>query len=339
MRYLFLQRFAKAFLFLLLAVTLAAGIILTTQIRQNPNSAYAETPFCAEENSNETSEAPNDNSSDKSPVCVAIATDTVELPPRLSGSSTSLKNLQKGVDADITSVSGFSENTTFYIEVLPNEVTSTTFAMPNGKSIFRVYNATLYVNGKVSSLAGSATIRMAVPEGLTEAETYTVLTVENGETVRKTATAEDGYLSFSTTTLGEFALLKDTDGGINKLEIPFWIWIIIGGVLLVVAIIIIVIACKREYKVKFIYAAERSPLIISARSGDRIGPHIENTTFNIARTRNGKFISGMETGRILRAYFDPYRTQPVIPSYRIRSNMLLFGVVGKDLTKKPNRKQ
>jgi uncharacterized repeat protein (TIGR02543 family) len=116
---------------------------------------------------------------------------------------------QDKIEGEADSEDGFELNTTLIVKVIAAETAETTLTAPEGKEFAKTYNATLYVNNVATEPSGEMTIKIAKAATLPQADSYTIIIVENGETVEKTATVVGDYISFTTSVLGDFAIIVD----------------------------------------------------------------------------------------------------------------------------------
>lgn len=116
---------------------------------------------------------------------------------------------QDKIDAEIENEDGFEPDTTLIVKVIAVETAETTLSVPDGKEFAKTYNATLYVNNVKAEPSGVMTIKFAKSASIPQADSYTIIIAENGDTVQKTATVEGDYLVFTTSVLGDFAIIVD----------------------------------------------------------------------------------------------------------------------------------
>jgi hypothetical protein len=115
------------------------------------------------------------------------------------------------IEGSIGNENGFSSDNEFEIDLLTEAATLTA---PKGTTIFAVYNAQL--SGTTPS--GVSTITFAAPAELADATECQILVIENGEQVVKTATISNGFITFETSGIGEFAIITN-NGGLNGFAI------------------------------------------------------------------------------------------------------------------------
>ncbi len=135
---------------------------------------------------------------------------------------------------------GFNPNGTLIVKNVPVGMSHLDFVVPAGKKIAKMYNAGVVNSvGQRTYIEGTTTVKFAKPSGLPKSKTYTVIMVEHGETVEKTATVEGEYLVFKTSSFGDFAIVVD-----NK---PFsFLWLIILlAVIIDVEIVFIALFIKK----------------------------------------------------------------------------------------------
>ena len=97
------------------------------------------------------------------------------------------------------------------LKVKTVEVTDGEIIVPENKEIFKLYNATLLnsENEDISaSITGEVILKFAMPAGLDEREGVQI--VIDGESVARPVTIEGQFVVFETESLGDFALVVDT---------------------------------------------------------------------------------------------------------------------------------
>ncbi|HKL94595.1 MAG TPA: MBG domain-containing protein [Clostridia bacterium] len=121
---------------------------------------------------------------------------------------------QDKVDAQIKNDDGFEPDITLIVKTIAFETIGTELTIPQGKEIAKTYNATLFISGNPMTPRGTMTVRFAKSADLPKADTYTIIIIENGETVQKTATVDGDYLVFTTSSLGNFAIVSNTNSSL-----------------------------------------------------------------------------------------------------------------------------
>ncbi len=174
------------------------------------------------------------------------------------------------VASEIIDNDGFAPDTTFVVKVVAQETVETALALPNGKVYSKTYNATLYVNDQTVQPSGEVTIKFAKPAGLPAADTYTIIIVENGATVEKAATLEGEYLVFTTSALGDFAII--TDAPSDETASLLWLVILLAILnaleIIAIAILLKLIDDNKKRGVKTYSFAGLTVLIAAVATGE-----------------------------------------------------------------------
>lgn len=131
-----------------------------------------------------------------------------------------------------------SEGTDPDAELIVEEVEETVLEISSSKTVVKYYAAGLYIGETKQTISGEVTISFAAPASLAEGDSCEIIIEENGVEVAKTVTVENGYITFTTTSLGEFAVVVESAGGLTTGAI---IGISIGAFfgLLILAVIIL----------------------------------------------------------------------------------------------------
>ncbi|MFI3228836.1 MAG: InlB B-repeat-containing protein [Bacillota bacterium] len=133
-----------------------------------------------------------------------------------------------------------------YAEVVLEKTETESFydVVFDGSSVFGTYNVALYVDGIVVESTDTFTVKMAIPEDIASAETYTIVMNSSEGQQIITAVVQDGYIVFETNELGEFALLEnDTDNMV-------WLIILLAILNLVAAAYLVLYYSKKRKSVK-----------------------------------------------------------------------------------------
>lgn len=112
------------------------------------------------------------------------------------------------VQGEIDAKNGFDPTAKIIIKSLNSTPNSIAKVLPNNKIVSNSYNATIYINNTPSNINDEVTIKFEKPINITT-NTCTIVINEQGKLVQKLAYAEDNYLVFKSSTLGDFVIIVD----------------------------------------------------------------------------------------------------------------------------------
>jgi len=118
------------------------------------------------------------------------------------------------VEAELSVPGGVIIDAVLKVKIV--ETTDGDISVPDNKEIFKLYNATLLnsENEDISaSITGEVTLKFAMPSGLEEREGIQI--VIDGESVARSVMIEGQFIVFETESLGDFALVVDTQSNTN----------------------------------------------------------------------------------------------------------------------------
>ncbi|NCA95348.1 MAG: hypothetical protein EOM74_00040 [Methanomicrobia archaeon] len=149
---------------------------------------------------------------------------TAATPDESAGEIAAEISVPEGIDGDA------------HLKVKILQSSSGSIVVPEGKEIFKLYNASLLddenevINDQVS---GDVTLRFAKPEGLDEREGAQI--VLNGIDTPISVTIDEQYVTFTAASLGDFALVVDVVDGTNP-AVGLAIGLSVGAALLLAGI-------------------------------------------------------------------------------------------------------
>lgn len=149
---------------------------------------------------------------------------TAATPDESAGEIAAEISVPEGIDGDA------------HLKVKILQSSSGSIVVPEGKEIFKLYNASLLdeenevINDQVS---GDVTLRFAKPEGLDEREGAQI--VLNGIDTPISVTIDEQYVTFTAASLGDFAVVVDVVDGTNP-AVGLAIGLSVGAALLLAGI-------------------------------------------------------------------------------------------------------
>ncbi|MFA5480852.1 MAG: hypothetical protein WC282_00485 [Bacilli bacterium] len=123
---------------------------------------------------------------------------------------------------------------------------SASLIAPQNKEIYQFYNAVLLdsENNDISdTIIGEITLKFAVPEGLSDRSGVQIIVEEADEAIE--ASIDGEYVSFTTSNLGDFAIVVDSVSGPN---IGLIVGLSVGGFALALGIVFFIIILLRRKK-------------------------------------------------------------------------------------------
>lgn len=116
---------------------------------------------------------------------------------------------EDSVDAVIDIADGVDPNMEFIVRTVSS--VENQLPVSSTQSLLQYYDVGLFIGTTEQTIDKEVTVRFAAPAGLENGDAIIIVINENGAAVTKTATVTDGYISFSTSSLGEFALVQNIE--------------------------------------------------------------------------------------------------------------------------------